>query len=257
MITTIQNSKVQRVRQLIAQRKEREAQGAFVVEGVRLMEEARNANWQPEVVLFNAELSKRGMELVKDFQRMKIEVVEVSAEIMTRIADTDSPQGIMAIIPVKDLPFPREINFLLVLDQVRDPGNLGATLRTAEAAGVQGVVLTPGTVDAFSPKVMRAGMGAQFRIPLKQMGWEEIQETYKPRLKFYLADAEAETSCWKAEMRSPLALIIGGEAEGVSASALQIADELVSIPMPGKAESLNASAAASILIFEVVRQRLS
>ncbi|HZW04707.1 MAG TPA: RNA methyltransferase, partial [Anaerolineaceae bacterium] len=154
---------------------------------------------------------------------------------------------------------PAEPDYLLVIDQLRDPGNLGTILRTAASAGVQGMLLTPGTTDAFAPKVVRAGMGAHFHLPIVEMSPAEIitycKRDHQPGLGLYLAESGGGRACWEADFRRPLALVIGGEAEGAGEELRQAVDEPVTIPMPGQAESLNAAIAAAILIYEVVRQR--
>jgi TrmH family RNA methyltransferase len=119
---------------------------------------------------------------------------------------------------------------------------------------VQAVFLPPETTDAFAPKVVRAGMGAHFRVPIYSLGWDEIRERVRG-MNVFLADAAGTQSCWQADFKSPLALIVGGEAEGASDEARKLANVVVNIPMPGKAESLNAAVAGSVLMFEVVRQR--
>jgi TrmH family RNA methyltransferase len=148
------------------------------------------------------------------------------------------------------------LSFVFVPDQLRDPGNLGTMLRTAAAAGVQAVFCPPETADAFSPKVLRAGMGAQFRLPVHTLDWDAIT-SHLALLKVILADMEQGLPYTQADLRPPLALIVGGEAEGASAQAHRLASGFVHIPMPGGVESLNAAVAAGILLFEVVRQRSS
>ena len=150
---------------------------------------------------------------------------------------------------------PQSPNFILIPDQIRDPGNLGTLLRTADGAGVQTVFLPPETTDAFAPKAVRAGMGAHFRLSIQPKSWEEIHQLTEG-LQVFLADMDGR-SCWETDFRQPLALIIGGEAEGASEEAQKLASQKVSIPMNGKIESLNAAAAGSVLLFEVVRQRKS
>lgn len=257
MITAMQNARIQRVRGLLEKRKEREAQNACVLEGVRLVEDALAAGWIPERVLFDATVSARGMALTADLRSMGCAVEEVAPELMRRVATTETPQGLLAVVPLPlvPLPPPGMATFVIILDEIRDPGNMGTILRTAQAAGVHAALLTPGTADVFSPKVLRAGMGAQFRLPAHEMDWEDMRQLYAPHLRFVLADMAGSRSCWEADLQQPLALIIGGEAEGVSAAARQAADESIRIPMPGLAESLNAAVAAAILLFEVVRQR--
>ena len=172
---------------------------------------------------------------------------------MQSLSDTETSQGILAVLDDHELSLVAPLDFILIPDSVRDPGNLGSLLRSADAAGVQAVLLPPETVDPFSPKVVRAGMGAHFRLPIYSMSWSKIRD-YTEGLKVYLADMYG-ASCWQVDFKSPLALIIGGEATGASESARSLADWLVGIPMLGKAESLNAAVAGSVLMFEVLRQR--
>jgi TrmH family RNA methyltransferase len=148
------------------------------------------------------------------------------------------------------------LGFVLILDQIRDPGNLGSILRTAAAAGVQLVYLPPDSVDPYSPKVLRAGMGAHFRLPIRNASWEEILRCRADNhLRLFLASSDEGFSYQDVDFKPPLALIVGGEARGASSTAEEQADQKVHIPMPGGAESLNAGAAAAILVFEVARQR--
>ena len=253
MITSSQNPKLKLVRALLGRAKERREANAFVVEGVRLVEEAVKANWQFQFVLFSDGLSERGKELVKTLTANQIEVEETSGDLLQNLSETETPQGILAVLPLSNLPIPDSPNFVLIPDQIRDPGNLGTLLRTAAAAGVQAALLPPETTDAFAPKVLRAGMGAHFRLPIHSMIWDEIREQIKD-LHIYLADMNGRT-CWETDLRQPLALIIGGEAEGASEEARKLTAQKIAIPMPGNIESLNAGVAGSVLMFEVLRQR--
>jgi TrmH family RNA methyltransferase len=169
-------------------------------------------------------------------------------------SDTQTPQGILLVLPLPEWDLPANLTFVLVLDQVRDPGNLGTLLRTALAANVDAVVLVPGNVDAFAPKVVRSGMGAHFKLPIISMDWETIGARLAG-LSLFLADSGEGCAHVEAELNMPLALIIGGEAEGAGEQAFNLATQRVHIPMPGQAESLNAAVAGAILMFEVVRQR--
>lgn len=259
MISSSHNPKIQHVRALLSRRQERENAQAFVVEGVRLVEEALKSRWQPQLVLCTRQLSPRGKTLVEKAASQGIEVEEVLSGVMESISDTETAQGLMAVFTIQSLPLPRQPDFLLILDNLRDPGNLGALLRSAEAAGVQAVILSPGTVDAFSPKVVRSAMGAHFRLPIHSLTWQEIKAfchgNQSSSLKILVAKGERGIPYWKFDLHQPLALVIGGEAQGASEQALQYADALITIPMPGSSESLNAAVAGSILLFEVVRQR--
>ena len=253
MITSTQNAKLKLVRGLLGRPKERYSAEAFVVEGVRLVEEALAAGWPVQFVLYTAGLSSRGRELIKQLEVNNIEAELVADTLLDSISETETSQGILAVLSYSLLPIPPSLDFVLIPDSVRDPGNLGTLLRSAAAAGVQAVLLPPETTDAFAPKVLRSGMGAHFRLPIHALSWDEIEAATRS-LKVYLADMQG-SPCWQTDFRSPLALIVGGEAEGATQAARKLAGASVSIPMPGKAESLNAGVAGAILMFEVVRQR--
>ncbi len=254
MITSVQNSKIQLVRSLLGRSKERRENDAMVVEGVRLLEEALSAGWRFRFALYSQGLSERGWALLERLSETGVETEEVAEQLLTSSSDTRNPQGLLAVLELQTLPIPKQPNFVLILDEIRDPGNMGSLLRTASAAGVQAVCLTPGSADAFAPKVVRAGMGAHFRLPIHTMDWKDIREQLQD-LKFVLTEMEAPLTCWQADLRVRLALIIGGEAEGASLAARQFCDESITIPMAAGSESLNAAAAGAIVLFEVKRQR--
>jgi TrmH family RNA methyltransferase len=254
MITSTHNPKVQLVRGLLGRPKERLDQGAFVAEGVRLVEEALRARWPFRFALAGETLSERGQTLVTELQSQGVEVETAADHVLRSAGETENSQGILAVLEHTTLPIPPQPTFVLILDQIRDPGNLGTLLRTAAAAGVQTVLLPPETADAWAPKVVRAGMGAHFRLPIHAFNWDEMR-VHTRGLQVQLAEAQGAVSCWQADLHSPLALIVGGEAAGASQQARDLATGRVSIPMPGGSESLNAAVAGAILIFEVLRQR--
>lgn len=255
MITSNQNSKIKLVRALLGRSKERREAGAFVAEGVRLVEEAAKTNWNFRFVLFDETLSERGKLQAENLKSRGVDVEEVSASVMKSISETEAPQGILAVLEFTNLPIPQSTNFILIPDQIRDPGNLGTLLRSAAASGVQAVLLPPETTDAFAPKVLRSGMGAHFRLSIHSMSWEEIGKAVTG-LQVYVADMEGQP-CWETDLCNPVGLIIGSEAEGASESARKLTNGKISIPMSGEIESLNAGVAGSVLMFEVMRQRNS
>jgi RNA methyltransferase, TrmH family len=256
MITSTRNRKIQHVRALLGHGRARRAAQSFVVEGVRLVEEAFEGGWEAELVLHSGDLNPRGQALLQGFQERGAIIEAVSPNVMQSASDTQTPQGILAVVHTRSLPLPEQPDFVFIPDGVRDPGNLGTMLRTATAAGVEAVLLPPGSVDPFSPKVLRAGMGAHFRLPIQSLDWEQIAAlVQRHQLHVYLAAARQGQPHNQANFRHPLALLIGGEAEGAGSSGKRLADECVHIAMPGRVESLNAAAAAAILLFEVVRQR--
>ena len=258
MITSNQNPKIQQARALLHQSKERKSSGLFVIEGVRLFEEALQSDWEFEFILFSDNLSGRGMELLQQADVRKIDIEEVPFSLMKKVAGTEHPQGILGIMRQKEGLIPEDLNFVLICDAISDPGNLGTILRSAAAAQVQAVMISPNSTDPYSPKVIRAGMGAHFHLPIFQFDWQVIKEICKNRsnpLQIYIASAEAVLSCWEADLKIPCGIIVGSEATGPGDAAFELADAQIKIPMPGDAESLNAAVAASILLFETVRQR--
>jgi TrmH family RNA methyltransferase len=254
MITSTANPKIKWVRLLQSQGRERRLAGAFVVEGVRLVEEALAAGWEAQLVLYTGDLTERGRLVLDGFAARQVPLEQVTPEVLRAASDTETPQGLLAVLTQLAIPLPAAINLVFIPDQVRDPGNLGTMLRTALAAGVQAVFCPPDTADAFAPKVLRAGMGAHFRLPVHSLDWEAIAGHLAP-LQVYLAAVQEGLSYTQANFRSPLALIVGGEAQGAGPQARRLAQVQVRIPMPGGGESLNAAVAAGILLFEVARQR--
>ena len=258
MITSVHNPRIQAIRKLQKQAKERREKQAFVIEGVRLAEEALQAAWDAQLVLFTDPLDERAKAVLDGFAARGVPVEQVTEAVMKAVSETETPQGILVILRLQSLPIPVNPDFVLILDGVRDPGNLGTVLRTAAAAGAQAVLLASGCADAFAPKVVRAGMGAHFWLPIHQPGWDGIKHILKDtgsNLQVYLADSAAGIPYTQVDFHSPVALILGGEAGGAGLESVSLADHKVHIPMPGGSESLNVAIAASILIFEVVRQR--
>ncbi len=256
MITSTQNQKIKWVRLLQRQAQARQDDSVFVAEGVRLVEEAFQAGWDAELVLFTAGLSARGQAIVKGFAERGSAVEEVSPGVFEAVSETMTPQGILAVIRLSSQLLPEPLNFVLIADEIRDPGNLGSILRSAAAAGVQAVFLTPGSAGPFSPKVVRSAMGAHFRLHLASLDWPAIQERIVASSLFVVVAAAGAGSVYtECDFHRPLAIIIGGEAEGAGPQAHALANTRVNIPMARNTESLNAAAAAAILLFEVVRQR--
>jgi len=253
VITSHSNPKVKLIRAL-ARKKERYAARQFVIEGVRLIEEAlaARARVAPALVLHTAQVEDdaRARALLERLRAATPEVFAVSDEVMRAITTTETPQGIVAVVPFVELLLPAPPQFVLILDAVRDPGNVGTILRSARAAGVDAVFCAHGTADPYNDKVVRAAMGAHFAVPLRVAAWEMIADALLGIPRVYLADARGEIVYTRADWSRPVALIVGGEAEGASDDAKKIATARVSIPMRGGAESLNAAMAATVLLFE-------
>lgn len=225
-----------------------------MIEGVRLAEEALAAGWEAQLVLHTADLSLRAQAIVDGLGRGGTTIETVAPEVMKAASDTETPQGVLAVLSNRALPLPEQLDFVLVADALRDPGNLGTMIRTAAAAGMQAVFCPPETVDAFAPKVVRAGMGAHFRMPVLHLDWDQISERLAG-IQVYLAAACEGPAYDRVDLTQRVAFIVGGEAQGAGQAARHLALSPVHIPMPGGSESLNAAVAAAVLIFEATRQR--
>jgi TrmH family RNA methyltransferase len=256
MITSNNNPKIKYVRALQAKPQARRQAQAFVCEGVRLLEEALSTGWPARLLLHTTELNERGQILVNAYASQGVEVEQVAPHVMRAASETETPQGILAVLAMQVLPITTKPDFVLIADAVRDPGNLGTILRTAVAAGVNALLMSPGTADPYAPKVLRSAMGAHFRLPLQVLSWQEIGNFLKGAgLRVYLAAVGQGEVFTRLDLRQPLALILGSEAEGAGSQAYALADTQVHIPIAGRSESLNVAAAAAVLMFEVVRQR--
>lgn len=256
MITSLKNDKVKYVRALQRRRPFRQQERRLVFEGVRLVEEAVRAGVRPALV-FHTELmagDERGGRLLASLQDMDVTCFGVSEPAMASCSDTKTPQGILAVLPILQLPRPPHPTFTLIIDRVRDPGNLGTMLRTALAAGVEHVLLARGTVDASNPKAVRAAMGAHLFLPVAVLGWDAVGKAVTGS-DVWLAAADGEVPYTALDWTRPVALIVGGEAAGAGRKAQALAQGRVSIPMVAGVESLNTAVATAVILFEVVRQR--
>lgn len=244
-------------------RKSREKEQLFVVEGVRLVEEAIMAEIKIRFALYSDKLaaSQRGQQLLKTFDQKGVDVFWVEEKLFRELSDTENPQGIFAVSEFmqRDLSclILKENSMLLLIDGVQDPGNLGTMIRTACAAGAAGVLLTKGTVDLFNPKVIRASMGTIFQIPVISTESNERFLSYfqKNKIQVLVADAKGEKLYYQTETQGPVVWVLGNEANGPRDFFLDHADEIVRIPLLGKAESLNVAVAAGILLFDHMRRR--
>lgn len=253
MIESVQNPKVKNARAL-QRRRVREREGRLLLEGSRLVEDALASGATPELLFYTegALEQPRVQALISSQQAV---AWAVSETVMASLTSTVTPQGVAAVLPLPRLPWPAHPTLILVVDRLRDPGNLGTLLRSAAATGVEGVIVPRGSVDPWSEKVLRAGMGAHFRLPLQAgLEWPELLPLLGG-LTVRLADVQGERSYDAVEWQRPSALVVGGEARGAGDHASQRADELISIPMARAVESLNAAVAGSVILFEAVRQR--
>ena len=253
MITSVQNPSVKFVRRLQAEKRFRRREAAFVVEGTRWLTELIKQT-QPLQFVFYTDDWQKNADHLSILQQVQVSAQVVSDEVMAAMSDTETPPGVLSVGQIAPLALPAQANFLLILDSVKTPGNLGTMLRSAAAAGADGVLLSPGCVDAYNPKVLRGSMGAHLRLPVHELSWQEIGEVVRQMAVWITAVSDAidyTTINWT----QPSAVIIGNEARGVGAEAEELANGRLTIPMHNDTESLNAATAAAVVLFEAARQR--
>lgn len=268
MITSLTNSKIKRLIQLKNKARLRNEEGVFIVEGSRMFlelpEEETAELYVTEAFLHFIKDKKRPTEQLKLFQD-RYEVV--SEAVFARISDTVTPQGVLAVVrqkkyAVEDLLSGQAVReqrapLLLMIEDLQDPGNLGTMFRTAEAAGVSGIIMSRETVDIYNPKTVRSTMGSIFRVPfLYTDSMKEIIEDMRRRSIAVYAAALHHSLCYtEADYKKGCAILIGNEGKGLRQETVEAATQALSIPMQGKVESLNASVSAAVLLYEAARQR--
>jgi TrmH family RNA methyltransferase len=261
-ITSLDNPLVRLARSL-QEASGRRRHRAFLVEGLRLVEAAAEAA-RPSLVLHGPGFGwtdERERALLRAVRGSGAQVREVSERVLEHVADTVTPQGIVAVMPLPAsdiaLATPAEEGLILVLDGVGDPGNAGTLLRSAVGAGVDGVWCVKGTVDVFAPKVVRAGAGAHFHgVLATDLSWDTIRAHLPLGRPVLVADAAAEQRYWEVDWTRPSVLVLSSEAHGASEEARALATGTVSIPI-AHVESLNVGVAGSVILFEAQRQRLT
>ncbi|CAN5783418.1 MAG: TrmH family RNA methyltransferase [Ilumatobacteraceae bacterium] len=238
----LSNPRVQRLRRLLTSRRARRDEQAFVIEGSTLLAEAIVAGWPME-----AQYAAPGVATVDGPP-----VHRLATGVAERIADTQSPTGLFAVaaIPAGDDAVLRGSHFVVVADGVNDPGNLGTILRSAEAAGADAVVVTPGTVDAFNPKVVRSSAGALFHVPLVEAGLDEVAAA---GLRLVGTSSHRGVDHVAYDWHGRVAIVAGTEARGLADEAP--IDDWVQIEHRGRAESLNVAMAMTVICFEAARSR--
>ncbi len=252
MITSIQNEKIKLAKALQGAAKIRRKEGLIVLEGARLVRDAMLAGNKPSFLLTTTTFHD---EAVFGLARARgVELLDIDDVVMQHVSDTQQPQGILGVFPMPKAALPGPLERILILDSIRDPGNLGTILRTAAAAGVDAVLLSPTCADPYNPKTLRGGMGAHFRVAVANMEWEQIEVTCTDKT-VYMADGAGETLYDAADWSGDWALIIGSEAHGAGDSAHKLATTLIRIPMVADTESLNAAVAAGIILFEAARHK--
>lgn len=258
-ITSKENELIKHIKKL-KDKKYRDISNEYVIEGIKLVEEAIEEK-APIKYIILCEDCEKNENIQKElmYEIAKYECIYVTENIFKYLTEVQAPQGILAIIKknsqYKDIDYSQDI--IVALDDVQDPGNLGTILRTVDSIGLKQILVSKGTADSYNPKVVRATMGAIFRVKIIEC--EDLQKTLKEikkhKFKIVVSSLQTDNSIYDINYYKKV-IIIGNEANGIEAEIQEIADEKIKIPMLGKTESLNASVATGIILYEYVRQKL-
>ncbi len=277
VITSKDNKIIKEIKQL-AQKKFRDELGSFLIEGQTLISEALDNGALIKFIIYcealsplrhvtsnedDKQLLSRLEPLLNRLEKSGVPIFRVDERLFIPLSDTITPQGILGVVSKREITAEnffaenKEGN-LIVLDRLQDPGNLGSILRTADAAGFQGVVLLKGSGDIYSSKVVRATAGSIFRVPVLFIDTEEeaIVLLRANKKTIFCTGPKADQVYFDAKLAKNAAIVIGNEANGISDSFMRSCDSQISIPMSGTIESMNAAICAAILMYEAVRQNL-
>lgn len=260
MITSTGNQKVKEIIQLQKKSKARNQAGVFLVEGLRMIQEVPRERLK-KLYVSEGFYKKHQRELQQEGLLEQRVLETVSDHVFSVMSDTKTPQGVLGVIRrqeyLPEMLLESENPFLMVLDNLQDPGNLGTIFRTAEAAGVTGIIMSKDCVDIYNPKTIRSTMGAIYRMPflIAEDLSEMIGKIQQRQIRVYAAHLEGKNTYDQENYRTGCAFLIGNEGNGLRREIAECADCWIRIPMAGQVESLNAAIAASVLMFEVSRQR--
>ena len=257
MITSTSNVQMKEITALLKKSKERKEKKAFVIEGRKMFEEI----CQDKTKVIKAYFAESYVNAGYAEEAMKEVPYEIVADsVFNSMAETVTPQGVLAIVRMPEYSLEDMISdagTLVLLENLRDPGNLGTIIRTAEAAGVSGVILSKESVDIYNPKVIRSTMGAVYRVPFLYVDdfLALLQDLRARELRLLAAHLKGKKTFDKADYSGKVGILIGNEANGLSEEASELANEKVLIPMAGSVESLNAAVAAALLMYEAFRNK--
>jgi TrmH family RNA methyltransferase len=256
-ITSLGNARVKEWAQLL-EKKHRDRSNKFIVEGIHLVKEALQSEVEIECVVYDM-----GEGIPVELKRLSsndAEWIAVSAAVIGKCTDTVTPQPVFAVVRKRPVDLGQLLSIknslVMVLDGVQDPGNVGTIIRSADAAGADGVVLGSGCADLFNPKTIRSTMGSFFHLPVVEGQLLDILPRAKESgARLVSTSLEADYTCYEYNFSASTWLLVGNEAQGVSMAVRQLVDDSLIIPMRGQAESLNVGMASSVLMFEAMRQR--
>lgn len=250
-ISSTQNKRIRRIKALQTKARLRRSEGLIVLQGDRLIADALGSGGRPAQALYTPE--QADYTLIAKLQDRKCELLPVRQDVLRHVSETQQTPGILAVFHLPKPPIRAPEERILVFDGIREPGNLGTIMRTAAAADIGLAILAPGCADIYSPKALRAGMGAHFRLPVVEASWNEIGSFCRD-LTVYAASAQGSIDYTLVDWRAAWALIIGNEAHGLSPKARSLTEHRISIPMSRATESLNVASAAAVILFEARRQ---
>ena len=259
LITSKDNDIIKNIKKL-KEKKYRDERKEFIVEGIKLIQEAIDENAKIKMIVVCEEcLKEETIEAKILYQIAKYNCIYVTPKVFATITDVKNPQGILAIIEMENTEDVIKYNedIIFVLDGIQDPGNLGTILRTLDSAGLSQLIVSKDTVDAYNPKVVRSTMGAIFRVKVIESNdlSRTIRNIKKHKFETVVTSLDTNESIYDIDYSKKI-IVIGNEANGVSKEIMGIADLKMKIPMLGKTESLNAAVATSIIAYEYVRRKI-
>jgi len=255
----VTNGRVKYIQALMNKASFRKKEGKFVAEGIKMFEEAEALNVL-EVYIKEGVYDSFDIDVKKKLERTGYEIL--SESVFKRVSDTVTPQGILSVIKMNEVEMNDIISSeepsIIILENIQDPGNLGTIIRTAEGAGIDGIIMSKECVDVFNPKVIRSTMGSIYRLKFAYTdNMDETLDILKNRgIITYACAPDKEAKAYtEYDYTKPSAIVIGNEGNGLKKSTIDACEDTVYIPMCGEVESLNASVAASIMMYELFRQR--
>ena len=257
IISSKDNEIIKNIRKL-KEKKYRDIENSYIIEGIKLIKEAIDEKANIKQIVMCEEFSDDEVDKDTLFELARHNIINVTKNVFNLITDVKTPQGIIAVVEKKqnkDANYKEDI--IIALDDIQDPGNLGTILRTVDSANLKQVIVSKNTVDVYNPKVVRSTMGAIFRINIVEADdlKEELEKAKSRNYKVMVTSLNAKKNIYDADFNKKV-IVIGNEANGVSKEIQDMADEKVIIPMLGKTESLNASVATSIMVYEYVRRKI-
>lgn len=242
-------------------KKNRFKKGLFIIEGIRIIEDAIKSHENIKYILYSDKLFdvKNGKELF-NYVGNEYETYKIDHNLFKDISDTENTQGIIAVLSMKNHEIKDMIKdgtFIVILDKLQDPGNMGTIIRSADALGASGIIVSKGSVDIYNQKVLRSTMGSLFHMPIVQL--EDTKEVIlglkNNNVKILATTLNHAKYCYDINLKEDIAIVIGNEGNGLDEEICDLSDENIIIPMDGKSESLNVAMASSIIMYEVLRQR--